>query len=73
MRAYELGRVDGFTFDFVVRLRPDQPLKAPFPFLPHGAQRLGRRVAGGVEVLGAGRGTLCVSQLASSATECLLE
>ena len=31
VRAYELGRVDGFTFDFVVRLRPDQPLKAPFP------------------------------------------
>ena len=31
VRAYELGRVDGFTFDFVVRLRPDQPLKASFP------------------------------------------
>ena len=31
VRAYELGRVDGFTFDFVVRLRPDQLIKAPFP------------------------------------------
>lgn len=30
VRSYELGRTDGFQFDYVVRLRPDQLITQPF-------------------------------------------
>ena len=31
VRGYELGRFDNFAFDYVVRLRPDQLFRKPFP------------------------------------------
>jgi hypothetical protein len=31
VRGYELGRLDNFAFDYVVRLRPDQLYHKPFP------------------------------------------
>ena len=31
VRGYEVGRTDNFAFDNVVRLRPDQLIRKPFP------------------------------------------